>query len=117
MMRFARTIIAVVIAISVAMLPAAGSASIGTKSSDEVSVSADMSMAVDDCCPDHTKPCDQGGDQCQSMASCVHQTFSFLNLAVSQITYPLVLGDELFVLVDQAVPLHATGAPFRPPRV
>lgn len=116
-MRLARTIVAVVIAMSVAMLPTAGPASISAKSSHELTVSADMAMAMDDCCPDHSKPCNQGGDQCQSMASCVHHTFSFLELAVSHIAYSLVLGDELIALVDQAVPLHAAGAPFRPPRV
>ena len=75
MMRFARTIMAFVIALSVAMLPTAGSAIIAAKSTEQgapvtMNASSDMSAAMDDCCPDHTKPCDQNNDHCQSMASC-----------------------------------------------
>ena len=121
MMRLARTTIAFVIALSMAMLPAAGSAAVAksheTAVSTETAISAEMSAAMHACCPDHAKPCDQGGNQCQSMASCAHQCFGISNVAVSQLTYPLVSVNVLPARTDQAVPLHAASPPFRPPRV
>ena len=106
---------AFVIALSVAMLPATGATAVSAKSA-EMAHSADMSMAMDDCCPDHAKPC-EGGDQCQSMASCVYQSFSIANVAFSQFAYPPAPGHPFPALAEQAVPLHAGSLPFRPPRV
>ncbi len=121
-MRCARTILAFVIAWSVAILPAAGPAIVGVKSSD-MAVSADMAMSaempatMDDCCPDQGKPCDQGSDGCQAMACCAVQAASIASVAASQFEYPLVAGNLFPVLVDQAGPLHTGSPPFRPPRV
>lgn len=125
-MRFARTMMAFVLMLSVAMLPAAGSASIVTKST-EMAVSgntdtgAEMSAVMDGCCPDHAKPCDQSSDQssdqCQSMASCAFQSVSLADVAVSPLRYPPVPGNMLPRLTYQAVPLHSGSPPFRPPRV
>jgi hypothetical protein len=106
---------AFVIALSVAMLPAASATAVSGKSA-EMAASGDMFAAMDDCCPDPTKPCDQGGNQCQSMA-CAHQSFSISNVAVLQLTYPSMPGHLLTTLTDQAAPLRAGNPPFRPPRV
>lgn len=116
MMRLARTVMAFVIALSVAMLPATGLTAVSANSA-EMAVSTDMSAAMDDCCPDRAKPCDQGGAQCQSMASCAHQSFSISDVTVLQFAYPMLPGDSLPTLADQAVPLHAGSPPFRPPRI
>ena len=121
MMYVARTIMGLVMALSLALLPATGSVSAGAKSSEaaatfEAPVSAEMSAAMDDCCPDHTKSCDQG-DRCPSMASCAHQSFSISNVAVSQFVYPSVPSGQLFALVEPAIPVHTGSPPFRPPRV
>ncbi len=116
MMRLARTVMAFVIALSVAMPSATGAAAVSAKSAG-MADSADMSVAMDDCCPDHAKPCDQGGDQCQSMVSCAYQSFGISNAAVSQFAYPLLPGHPFSTLAEQAVPLHAGNLPFRPPRV
>ena len=121
-MYVARTIMAFVMALSLAMLPAAGLVPVGAKSSEaaatfEAPVSAEMAAVTDDCCPDHAKPCEQGSDRCASMASCAHQSFSISNVAVSQFVYPLVPGGRLFALVEPAIPLQTGSAPFRPPRV
>lgn len=122
MMRFARTITAFVIALSVAMLPVAGSASIVAKPTEmaasvEKAAGAEMSAAMDDCCPDHAKACDQQGDQCQSMAVCTLQLVSLANVAVSGLKYPALPEISLPILSDQVVPLHSGSPPFRPPRV
>jgi len=121
-MRFARTMMAFVIALSVATLPVAGSASVVVKPTEltpsaQMMADAEMSAAMDDCCPDHAKPCDQSSDQCQSMASCALQFVSLADVAVSSLRYPPVSGNPLPALTDQAVPLHGGSPPFRPPRV
>lgn len=124
MMRFTRIFMAVAVALSVAMLPVAGSASFVLKSADisESSASAetapgtDMS-AMDDCCPDQEKPCAQRGDQCQSMASCPFLSVNVADVSVSSLKHPALSGNLLPTLVDQAAPLHDGSPPFRPPRV
>ena len=120
-MRFARTMMAFVIALSVATLPMAGSASVVVKSTElapsaQTTAAAEMSAAMDDCCPD-AKLCDQSSEQCQSMASCALQSVSLADVAVSSLRYPPVPGNPLPALTDQAVPLHGGSPPFRPPRV
>ena len=111
---------AFIVALSVAMLPVAGTAAIAVKSTEmtipAAAQSTDMSVAMGDCCPDPAKPCDQAG-KCQSMASCTQPCFSIVNISVSYLTYPLVAGSPLPVLMDSAAPLHAGSPPFRPPRV
>lgn len=121
-MRFARMMIAFVIALSVATLPVAGSASVVVKPAEmapsaQMMADAEMSAAMDDCCPDHAKPCDQSSDKCQLMASCTIQSMNLAEVAVSSLRFPLVSGNPLPVLTDQAVPLHGGSPPFRPPRV
>jgi len=111
---------ALMIALSVAALPAAGSASIIVKSADMTMASApdtEMSAAMDDCCPDQTKPCDQSSDQCQSMASCALQSVNLADVAASSLKYPPVPENPVPMLRDQAVPLYGGSPPFRPPRV
>ncbi len=121
-MRCAHTILAFVIAWSVAMLPAAGSAIVGVKSTDtamsaDLAMSAEMHAAMDDCCPDRAKPCDQGSDGCQAMACCAVQAVGIASVAASQFEYPLVAGNPFPMLMDQAGPSHSGSPPFRPPRV
>lgn len=122
MMRIARIALAFVIALSVATLPMAASASISVKPT-EIAVStisttgAEMSPAMDDCCPDHAKPCDQHSDHCQSMSSCGLQSVNLADVAVSRLKYPTLPGNPVPMLTDQAVPSHGGSPPFRPPRV
>jgi hypothetical protein len=124
-MRFVRTIITLVVALSVVMLPVARLGASVVKSTEMATPadatpsaetsSADMS-AMDDCCPDPAKPCDQGDNRCQSMASCIQHTFSIAGVSASNLTYPLVAESPLAALVYDGAPLHAGSPPFRPPR-
>lgn len=121
-MRCARTILAFVIAWSVAMLPAAGSVIVGVKSTDmavsaDTAMSGEMPAAMDDCCPDQAKSCDQGTDQSQAMACCVASSVGIASVAASLLEFSLVAGNLFPILVDQAVSLHTGVPPFRPPRV
>lgn len=122
-MNIARTILAFVTALSLAVLPTAGPAPAAAKSTEQAAVTAgspastEISEAMDDCCPDHAKPCDQGGDQCRSMASCAHPSFGVSSVDFSPIVHLLLSGNRLFAVADPIVPSHAGYPPFRPPRV
>jgi hypothetical protein len=116
-MRFARMIMGVVLALSVAMLPVAGSMAAGANAKPAAMAgSLAMSAAMDDCCPENANPCDQSGDHCQSTVCCAHQSFGISGV-VSPFSYPPVSSNPLPALADHAAPLHAGSPPFRPPRV
>ena len=57
-MSIARTIVTLLIALSVAMLPAAGSAGVSVKSPEAAGISTTEDMA--DCCPPKANPCEKG---------------------------------------------------------
>jgi hypothetical protein len=126
-MRIFRIMMALVIALSVAMLPTAGSAvsivnPASQDASDAMSVSKDMIMAsdmsgaMDECCPDHAKPCDQPTHQCP-LACCMVQPISLAGVAAFHLNSPIVAGNPLPIPVDQVVALHSGSPPFRPPRI
>jgi hypothetical protein len=106
-MAVARILLALLVALSVAMLPAAGGAAMVQKPA-ETSVSEPMH----DCCPGHT---DQAMD-CASMAGCALKCFSFSGYVVSELGAPLMLARVLPVRASQAVHSRAVAPPFRPPR-
>ena len=89
-MRLSRTILALVTALSVAMLPMAGAAISGSMahglaevaSQEMAAVASDVPEALDDCCADQTKanPCDQPSDQCP-LAFCASQSGAMADIA------------------------------------
>ena len=112
-MRIARTILALLITLSVALLPAAGGAGLASKSAGTIEMSAMEDM---DCCPHKADPCDRM-DGCASMAGCALHCFNF---AVGGAQLPIValtLADNTPVLQDDNVPSQSGSPPFRPPRV
>ena len=112
-MSIARTILVFLIALSVALLPAAAGAGLSSKSADTIEMS---SMEDMDCCPHKANPCDKMGG-CASMATCALHCFSF---AVNGAPVPFValtLADNMPVLQDGNVPSQSGIPPFRPPRV
>ena len=126
-MRFVRTIVALVIGLSVAMLPAAGSAMSAVNFAPHTGSDAivkDMIMApgmsgtMDECCPDDAKakPCDRPSDQ-YPMACCAAQSVSIAFVAVFRLDLPVVAGHLFPITVGQVVVLHSGSPPFRPPRV
>lgn len=129
-MHLARTILALLITLSVAMLPVAGSAAFIARSGaapDEIAAQShpmsEMAEAMD-CCPDQAslhdmQPCDQAKvkGHCDSMACCAAQSVSLANAIVFRLNLPTLLGSALPVPVDQVVSLHSGSPLFRPPRV
>ena len=113
-MKISRTILALLIALSVAMLPA--SANIAVKSTDmtEMAEMAEMAAMEDmDCCPHKAKPC----DHCSSMATCQLTHFSFFATSASDIIFPSVAASLSPLSGANAFHPQEGNPPFRPPRV
>ena len=120
-MSIGRTILALLVSLSVAMLPAAAGAGVSSKSPDQadMSMTEDMSVTEDmhDCCPPKANPCDHAMDNCGSMATCALKCFSFVGTLSSIIIFPSTFAK---VTASSAVnPFSSqTGTPpFRPPRL
>jgi hypothetical protein len=131
-MRIARRILALLIAFSVAVLPAVGSAVALTQSASDMAApkpphvhvdaveaaSNPMAMAepMDDCCDHGTMPCDHG-KSCASALICAMHCFSFTTVEASEIVLPLTVAAKVLPPADFAVPSRTGAPPFRPPRV
>ena len=115
-MSIGRTILALLVALSVAMLPAAASAGVSAKSPHQADMSMpeDMSMTEDmhDCCPPKANPC----DHCGSMATCVLKCFSFAGTSSSIIVFPSSFAKMIAPLERNPFSSQMGTPPFRPPR-
>jgi hypothetical protein len=115
-MRIARPILALLIALSIAVLPAAAHVAMSGKTMD-MADATEMS-AMDDmaCCPDKPQPVQKSMDDCASMAGCF-LCFGFLGPAPSGIVSPIFATSAVIALARDpfdSQPAHPT---FRPPRV
>jgi hypothetical protein len=110
-MSIGRTILALLIVLSVAMLPAVGGARIIVKSAD-MSAMADM-----DCCPHKANPCDKAMDDCASMATCALKCFSFAGTSFSNIVFPSSSAKLPASIAVNPFSSQTGSPPFRPPRV
>src|SRR5580704_9647267 len=129
-MRITRTILALLVSLSVAILPAAGGAVALTLSTSDMAapqaISVDapeqasdpMAMAepMDDCCDHGTMPCDQGKN-CASALMCAMHCFNFTTVAGSEIVFLPTVAAKVLPPADFAVPSRTGAPPFRPPRV
>jgi hypothetical protein len=123
-MNIARTIVAVLIAVSVALLPATRGFAVTAKSANamaEMSTSddatmSDMSIDMSDCCP-KVNPCGKGTDDCASMAGCALKCFSFSNTAFSLVVFSSIPADLIAPYASAPLRSPASSPPFRPPRV
>jgi hypothetical protein len=116
-MRIGRTILALLIALSVAMLPAAAGAGVSSKSPEMADMDAgDMSSAMeDDCCPHKANPCAM--DDCGSMATCALKCFSFSGASSSIIVFPSTFAKVATPFAANPFSSQTGTPPFRPPRV
>ena len=128
-MRVGRTILALLVALSVAMLPAAAGAGLRSSASEDMSATdmpsdmsatdmaaMDMSAMEGDCCPHKANPCDKA-DDCRTMATCVLKCFTFAGTAWSTITFPSSFAKLAVPCGGGPLPSHTGTPPFRPPRV
>ena len=112
-MRLGRTIVALLVALSVAIIPLAGGARAVL---DSVEFSA--VEPIHDCC-DHGSPCDEAAkavNDCASVAACAVKCF---NYAVTVLPNVVVVrrGSSLDPIRDSGLVVAQIGnPPFRPPR-
>jgi hypothetical protein len=113
-MSIGRTILALLIALSVAMLPAAGGAGVSSKSPEPT----DMSVMEDmpDCCPHKANPCDKAIGDCGMMATCALKCFSFAGPPFSVIVFPSIFAKMTASFAGNPFISQAASPPFRPPR-
>jgi hypothetical protein len=124
-MRSGRTILTLVLAFAVAILPAIGGAvSVAEAIEAAIEVSTDTSTSVVsmECCEHHGTPCDSSGgkspmNDCASFAVCAAKCFSFTGVAVVAADYvptaAVRLNDPpaaIFISRDEP-------PPFPPPRI
>lgn len=115
-MRLVRPILALVIAVSVALLPRVGLA-VTTDGLAGQQMIAGSLAGEDACCLDdlNGKPCDQHEAQCPGVF-CAAQPVS-IGFASSFFNSPVASGDRLPIPVDQLASLHSGSPPFEPPRI
>jgi hypothetical protein len=112
-MNIGRTILALLIALSVAILPAAGGVGLSSKSPAQ----EDMSMSdMHDCCPHKANPCDKA-DDCGTMATCALKCFSFAGTPSSIFVFPPTFAKMTASLAVNPFSSQTGTPPFRPPRV
>jgi len=125
-MSIGRTILALLIALSLAMLPAAAGVRLGVKSADMSTTSAADTSAMEDmsdCCPHTANPCDKAntcdkvmGD-CGSMATCALKCFSFAPTSFLSIVFPSSSAKMPASIAIDSFSSQTGSPPFRPPRV
>jgi len=115
-MRIARPILAFLIALSVAVLPAAGHVGMHLKPMD-VADMTDMA-AMDDmaCCPHKSQPAKKAIDDCASIAGCAF-CFGFLRPIVSDVVSPVFATGTVLAFATNPFDSQPAHPPFRPPRV
>ena len=109
-MSIARTILAFLIALSVATLPVAGVAAVNKQM-----VGPAVSEPMHDCCPSDAVPCDKAIGDCTSMAACALNCFNFAGGYFVELVFPLALTDRTPSLAVDAFRGQAASPPFRPP--
>jgi hypothetical protein len=113
-MNIVRTVFALVIALSVAMLPAIGGGAFASHSQD-------AAMASMDDCPHHHHhhgaPAKKAMDDCCAMAVCALKCFSYCGAMVSELVYPSLTATIEPLLASKALHSQTGSPPFRPPRV
>jgi uncharacterized protein involved in copper resistance len=120
-MRIGRAILALLIALSVAMLPAGAGV---TQSPEPADMSATDMSATDmsatdmsdmDCCPHKASPCDKAIDCC-TMAACALKCFNFAGTSSSTIVFPSSFANLAIPFGGGPPPSQTGSPPFRPPR-
>jgi hypothetical protein len=119
-MSIGRIILALLVAISVAMLPIAGSASMAAKSSQMHGISAAQSMSSSEDmsdCPHHAKH--RGKSTCDRdcMASCALSFFGIAGMGSVAVAFPPLFASMVPPLASDPHRSRPGNPPFRPPRV
>ena len=129
-MRIGRTILAFLVATSLAMLPMAGAfaapndepaasdvvvASAHEHCDHELIASEDIGASAHDCC-DHAMPADHMMNECHGSAGCTAKCFSVIALVFSGVALPSPTGGTESHFVSKPCISQTASPPFRPPR-
>jgi len=115
-----RTIIAVVLAVAVAAMPAAASAVAAAGMTHDASAAVAHSAAMPEDCAHHHAPADRdhkGADDCAAMAACAVHCFTYVGTVVPGIAM-MPKSSHLRPLPSAGrITSNLAAPPFRPPRV
>ena len=120
-MRLVRTILALVIAASLTLLPIGASTAGFMMGQDDAESSVHMvstDMWTDDCCPD-----DMAGSPAQTdhykcpMGFCCAGAIALGDVRSIGFRFLPATASKVGIIADQIVPTHSGSPPFRPPRV
>jgi len=113
-MRIGRTILAFLVALSLAMLPMAGPVAVPR---DEPTVSEAVVASAHDCCDHESMPADHVMKECQASAGCLAKCFNFYAVVFSGVAIPSPIGGTESRFVSHPFHSETASPPFRPPRV
>ncbi|MBR0687940.1 hypothetical protein JQ612_05545 [Bradyrhizobium manausense] len=119
-MRFVRTILALAIAISLAMLPVGASAAQPAMSSDmqtTMHMGGEPEMSMDDCCPDMKGTASHAAYKCGMGFCCVGGIIALGDVRPVAFEYLAVAASKIALPADQVVSFRSGNPPFRPPRI
>ncbi len=127
-MRLVRTMMALMIALSLAVLPTAASAvSVPDLKSQpamegmakEMAMASELSGAMDECCPDHMKsaPSHTAGYKCNMGLCCAGGSVALGDVAPVGFEFLSGTASKVAIPADQIVSARRSSPPFRPPRV
>ena len=113
-MSIGRTIVALLVALSVVMLPAGADTGVSAKSPEAAGMSVTEDMP--DCCPHKANPCRKVMDDCAATATCALKCFSFVGTS-AVIVFPSAFATVTASFTADPFSSQAGSPPFRPPRV
>ena len=131
-MRIGRTILAFLVALSLALLPMAGAFAVPSDepiASDVVVASADhhcdhesmdsevVVASSHDCCDHQSIPADHMMKECNASAGCTAKCFSVVALLFSGVEIPPPTGGTASPFVSNSFYSQTASPPYRPPRV
>jgi hypothetical protein len=112
-MRIGRTILAFLVALSLATLPMAGAFAVPK---DEVTASEVAVTSAHDCCEGDGTPAGHATKECQAAAGCATKCFSVFAVALSGAPIPPPTGGTDPLFFSNPIYLQTADLPFRPPR-
>lgn len=121
-MRLVRTILALAIAVSLAVLPLGASAAVGhAMPSNNMQNAMHMAdhgdMSMDDCCPDAMKgTMSHKGGKCGMGFCCVGGALAIGDVRPGALALFAVAAGEIAIPADQVLSYCGSSPPFRPPR-
>jgi hypothetical protein len=113
-MRFARLIFAILIAVSVASLPAAGATTLSPKFGELAAAADGQAGEKHDCCPDPETPCSMG---CDFMATCTAQGVSFSTAGSFSMVTPSSATHSAALPASDVLPSQTHSPPLHPPQL